>query len=153
MHNLELRIPPLIVVAIAAMLMWLIAGYTPEANFAVAGQRFIAIGIATLGVLFCVAGVLEFRRARTTTNPMNPVAASSLVARGIYRYSRNPMYLGFAFFLTGWAVFLGSPLGLLVVVAFVYYLNRFQIVPEEKALGARFGPEFAAYCRKVRRWI
>ena len=153
MPNLDHRIPPLVLVAAAALLMWLLARHLPETSIAVHGQRFAAIAIAALGVFVCVAGVLEFRRARTTVNPMNPVAASSLVARGVYRYSRNPMYLGFAVMLTGWAVFLGNVLSLPVIVVFIGYLNRFQIGPEERAMETRFGPEFDAYRSKVRRWI
>lgn len=153
MRTLELRIPPLVLVFTAALVMWLIARWTPDLRFGVRGQSLAAMAVASLGVFFCVAGVLEFRRAQTTTNPMKPVASSSLVTRGVYRLSRNPMYLGFALILFGGAVFLGSTLSFLVLAGFIYYLNRFQIIPEERALGRIFGPEFEAYCRKVRRWV
>ena len=70
----------------------------------------------------------------------------------IYRLSRNPMYLGFLLVLAAWAVLLANVLVLLPVVAFVIYMNRFQITPEERALAVMFGTEFNAYKRRVRKW-
>jgi protein-S-isoprenylcysteine O-methyltransferase Ste14 len=63
------------------------------------------------------------------------------------------MYLGFLLLLAAWAVWLTHPLALLTVPVFVGYMNRFQIRPEEAALTARFGEEFIAYTRRVRRWV
>lgn len=96
---------------------------------------------------------IRFRRANTTVNPLKPQAASSLVTAGIYRYTRNPMYLGLLFLLVAWAVLLSSPFALLGPVAFVTYISRFQIVPEERVLAALFGAEYAAYQAGVRRWL
>ena len=153
MRVLELRIPPLVLVFSAALVMWLIGRWTPDWRFGVRAQILVAVAIASLGVIFCVLGVLQFHRAQTTINPMRPVASTSLVTSGIYRLTRNPMYVGFVLMLFGWAVFLGNPLSLLVLAGLIYYLNRFQVIPEERALVRIFGPEFDAYCRKTRRWI
>jgi protein-S-isoprenylcysteine O-methyltransferase Ste14 len=103
--------------------------------------------------LVAAAGILEFRRARTTVNPMTPGAASALVVRGVFRISRNPMYLGFSVILLGWAVFLQSASALVVLVAFIVYIDRFQIQPEEHALEKTFGVTFRDYARRVRRWL
>jgi protein-S-isoprenylcysteine O-methyltransferase Ste14 len=84
---------------------------------------------------------------------MKPDAASSLVADGVYRWTRNPMYLGFLIALAGWAAYLANVASALVLPLFVLYMNRFQIVPEERALAARFGPQFEDYRRSVRRWL
>lgn len=86
-------------------------------------------------------------------NPLNPAAATTLVESGIYRYSRNPMYLGLLFVLLGWAAFLGNAFAVLILPGFVWYMNYFQIIPEEKALLERFGSAFSAYSKKVRRWL
>lgn len=150
---LELRIPPVLVVAVAACLMWALARLLPALNLALPGQTPAAILAALAGVLITLAGVVEFRRARTTTNPLKPANATSLVAGGIYRMTRNPMYLGFALALLGWGIFLSNPLSLAVLFLFVAYMNRFQIAPEETALESLFGEEFAAYRSKVRRWL
>jgi protein-S-isoprenylcysteine O-methyltransferase Ste14 len=100
-----------------------------------------------------VAGVLEFRRARTTVNPTTPQAATSMVRSGIYRHTRNPMYLGMLLVLAGWAVWLASLAAVAVLPVFVLYLNRLQIEPEERALASRFGADFEEYRRSVRRWL
>lgn len=151
--SLELKVPPVLVVAVAALLMWAIAWAMPELGLALSGGSFVAVIAVLLGVLTSVAGVVEFRRARTTVNPLTPGAASSLVDGGIYGLTRNPMYLGFALALLGWAIFLANPLSLAMLFVFVGYMNRFQIAPEEKALESLFGDEFKRYRSKVRRWL
>lgn len=80
-------------------------------------------------------------------------AASSLVTNGVYRFTRNPMYVGLLLALSGWAAFLSSPSALVYLVAFVLYMNRFQIEPEERVLASRFGADYAAYRTRVRRWL
>lgn len=153
MHDLEPKIPPLVVLALFAALMWLGSRATPATDFHLPARPVIALGLAAVGVGIAAAGVVSFRLAKTTVNPLKPDTASSLVVAGIYRVTRNPMYLGALIVLIGWAVFLSNALALILAGTFVLYLNRFQIIPEEKALTTRFGPEFAAYCAKVRRWI
>jgi protein-S-isoprenylcysteine O-methyltransferase Ste14 len=97
--------------------------------------------------------VAAFRRARTTVNPLTPDATTALVESGIYRLTRNPMYLGFLLLLLAEIVWLANPVALLAAPAFVLYLNRFQIGPEERALRNRFGAKFQSYSHRVRRWL
>lgn len=149
MDWLEHRVPPPLVAVIIGVLMWLLARPVP----AFGARAWLAILILLAGVAVCLAGVLSFRRARTTVNPLKPETASSLVIAGIYRRTRNPMYLGFAIVLLAWSIALASFAALLGVVAFVLYMNRFQIGPEERALRQLFGAEFDAYCARVRRWV
>ena len=153
MHSLNSRIPPLVVFAVVAGFMWLAAKVAPATSFPFPARQIIALGMVAVGVGVAVAGVVSFRLAKTTVNPLKPETASSLVVTGIYRVTRNPMYLGALIVLIGWAVFLSNALALILAGTFVLYLNRFQIIPEEKALTARFGSEFSDYCAKVRRWI
>jgi protein-S-isoprenylcysteine O-methyltransferase Ste14 len=150
---LETKIPPLAVLAFVAGLMWLGARAVPAANFSLPARHGIALGFAAVGWGAAVAGVVSFRRAKTTVNPLNPAAVTALVETGIYRLSRNPMYLGMLFGLVGWAALLANALAAALVPTFVLYLNRFQIAPEETALASRFGTEFDAYCARVRRWL
>jgi len=135
MSALENRVPPLLVAGLIALLMGLSGPRLPGTEMAWTARLTFALPVLLLGLGVCFAGVLSFHRARTTVNPMQPQQASVLVESGIYQYSRNPMYLGFAIILAAWALALGSPLTLLGVVAFVLYMNRFQIAPEEWALG------------------
>ena len=153
MQSLELRVPPPAVALIVAIAMWIGA----RGTVATAAPEFVrfslAIALALAGAIFDVSGLVAFRRARTTVNPMTPQSASSLVNSGVYRVTRNPMYVGLLFFLFGWAVFLWSGWTLLGPFAFAAYISRFQIAPEEKALYALFGADYLAYQAKVRRWL
>jgi protein-S-isoprenylcysteine O-methyltransferase Ste14 len=153
MGSLELRIPPLLVVAAAAALMWVVAHWFATARVNIFASGVVAAALALLGVALAAAGVIEFRRAQTTTNPMDPSSTTTLVTGGVYRLTRNPMYLGFTFILLGWAAFLSNAATLLVVAGFMFYLTRFQIVPEERALERAFGADFRAYRAVVRRWL
>ena len=153
MKSLELRIPPLFLVAIAALIMWLISLATPGLSLVPGIKNALTVVSASTGFLFCLYGVLHFRKAKTTVNPLNPSSATTLVSTGIYRISRNPMYVGFLVLLLSWAIFLANPYTLIVVILYVPYLNRFQILPEEKALHTLFGDDYVNYTSRVRRWL
>lgn len=133
--------------------MWAVARVAPGLRFAFEWNLALAVVIAVIGLAIDVAGLVEFRKARTTMNPMRPDAASALVRGGVFRWTRNPMYLGMAIVLLGWAIYLAHPLSLLGIPCFIAYLNRFQIAPEERVLERRFGAEFLAYRESVRRWL
>jgi len=152
-RGLELKVPPVALVLVTGTLMWLGARSVPHPSLAAPGRSFLAGGLALSGTLVSVLGVVSFRRARTTVNPMEPGSTSSLVVSGIYGVTRNPMYLGFLLLLLGWATWLSSALAFLPLPLFCAYMNAFQIGPEERALGQLFGERFAAYRGKVRRWI
>jgi protein-S-isoprenylcysteine O-methyltransferase Ste14 len=150
---LELRILPDVVWLIVMGCMWgatfIVKSFDlPFAVRVSTGAILVALGLA----LVQVAGV-SFRRARTTVNPVRPDSASSLVVSGVYRFSRNPIYLGMTLILLGWASFLMNALSFVLVAVFVGYITRFQIIPEERALSARFGADYVSYQAKVRRWL
>ncbi|WP_313603799.1 methyltransferase family protein [Comamonas jiangduensis] len=153
MHALEHKIPPPLVATACALLMWGIAQYSLILALAAPLRWGVALLVLLTGAAFCVAGVWSFRQAHTTVNPLKPDAASSLVRTGVYRYSRNPMYVGFALLLLAWACYLAAPWALLGVLAFVLYIQHFQIAPEERALAQIFGDEFQRYRAQVRRWL
>jgi len=153
MNSLEHRIPPPLVMLLCAFAMWQFARLLPpmEVDTTV---RLVLAGLFVIdGVFCCLAGVYCFRRAHTTVDPLHPGRASHLVTGGIYQVSRNPMYLGFAILLLAWAVFLASPWTLLGVPAFMAFITRFQIIPEERALQALFGDAYRDYQDRVRRWL
>ena len=145
------KIPPVIVVLFFAGIMALIAHYS-VIDFTVF-VAYLAASLVIIGCASCVAGVVSFKLAKTTVNPNKPEQASKLVTSGIYRISRNPMYLGFAFILAGWGVWLSSVWAMLGVIGFTGYLTLFQIMPEERALTKLFGDEFTIYKARVRRWL
>lgn len=134
--------------------MWVIADTWPVSTFTLPYKGVFVSLIFLTGGIVCGLGVLSFLRARTTLNPLQPSRATALVFVGIYRYSRNPMYLGFLLGLVAWGVYLSHALALVLGPAlFVTYMTRFQIVPEECALEASFGERYRDYKKKVRRWL
>jgi protein-S-isoprenylcysteine O-methyltransferase Ste14 len=153
LNALALRIPPLALTLGAAVGAWLCARAIPAPRVETSFQLPVAVAFTVLGAGFSLLGFISFRRARTTVNPTKPGAATALVVSGVYRFTRNPMYLGFLCFLLAELAWLGSPVALIAAPAFVAYLNRFQIAPEECALRARFGAEFDTYTTRVRRWL
>ncbi len=153
MQSLELKIPPPVVALIIAAAMWGLSLTTPSVAVPALVRLVAAIAMALAGVGIAIAGIIAFRQARTSVNPLKPEAASSLVTFGVYRHTRNPMYVGLALALLAWAVFVSSALAPLGPVAFVLYMNRFQIGPEERVLSGMFGAAYASYQASVRRWL
>ena len=152
MPSLESRIPPPAVVLVLGGLMWLASRAAPLLRFDLPGQNWLAVVLISAGFLIGIAGVVTFRRARTTVDPRKP-RASSLVTWGVYALSRNPMYLGGLIMLLGWALFLSNALAFLFLPAYILYIDRFQIAPEERALTSLFGETYAAYQVRARRWL
>lgn len=153
MKALELKIPPLPLALGFGVLMWAIDRWLPMQSGRTLARTVIALATIGLAVAVLVTAVVGFRKAKTTVDPMHPEAASAIVTTGIYRFTRNPMYLGFLLALIAWAVFLGNVVSSLMPLIFIAYMNRFQIVPEERALRARFGTPYDAYLRSARRWL
>jgi protein-S-isoprenylcysteine O-methyltransferase Ste14 len=153
MKSLELKIPPPAIAVLLAAAMWVLSRVTPLVQVAAGVRLLLALAVASVGIGFSVAGVISFRRAKTTLNPTNPQLTSSLVSSGIYTVTRNPMYVGLLLILIALAIFLSSAWALLGPAAYFLYIGRFQIAPEERALTALFGAEYTAYLSKVRRWL
>jgi len=153
MHPLELKIPPPVVALIVAAAMWMNSVSGPRLSLPFEMRVAFAIAIAAVGIVFDLSALLAFRRAKTTINPLKPGRTSTLVTVGIYRVSRNPMYVGLVCFLLGWAAYLAALWPLAGPLLFILYLNRFQIEPEERILARRFGDDFTAYRERVRRWL
>lgn len=149
--HMELKIPPVLLLILTAALMWLSARLLPD--FPLPAAAWAAGITAAAGLAVIGAGIYAFRRARTTVNPHTPEKSSGIVSDGIYRFTRNPMYLGMMLILTGWALWLGQTAAWPWIALFAAYLTRFQIRPEERILAAKFGTAYTDYCRRVRRWL
>lgn len=153
MSFLELKILPVAVALLAAALVFIADRAAPALSSASTWRAPVALLLLGAGLAVAIAGVIAFRRAQTTVDPLRPERASTLVTDGVYRRTRNPMYLGLALCIAAYAAWVGNLAGALALPFFVLYMTRFQIVPEERALSAKFGPAFRAYCGEVRRWI
>ena len=153
MASLELKVPPPAVALVVALAMGWVSRYGVLEGVPLAWRVGAALAVAAVGACFDVAGIFAFRRAKTTVNPMKPEKSAALVSTGVYRITRNPMYVGMVFILLAWAVYLASPRALFGPLAFAAYITRFQIKPEERVLATRFGAEFSSYQARVRRWL
>lgn len=147
-----LRLPPPLVVLGCALLMVLLSGqsggqYPPLLPLLAAGV------LVALGAIIGLLALLAFWQHATTVNPHQPQHTSALVTGGIYRFSRNPMYLGLLCWLIAWACWLSSFWSLLGPIVFVVYMTWLQILPEEQHLAVRFGTDYLDYQQRVRRWL
>ena len=148
--KLELKIPPVVVFTIALLVTWYFStlDVIPLPN----PLRPLGFVIFVAGGLIGVAGVIAFRQQRTTVNPHKPQNASSLVDGGIFAYTRNPMYLGLVVGLVGFAFIIRDASGFVFAILTMAYLQRFQIVPEERFMQNLFGDEFTTYCQRTNSW-
>jgi protein-S-isoprenylcysteine O-methyltransferase Ste14 len=133
--------------------MWALHRWLPLSHLIAEPWNQLGVLPAAAGIAISVAAFVRFRQVRTTVNPMEPKKASCLVTDGVFRISRNPMYLGLALLLIGCAVWLGTASAWIVPPVFVMVISDAQIVPEEQALEELFGEEYRAYRQRVARWI
>ncbi|MDZ7718832.1 MAG: isoprenylcysteine carboxylmethyltransferase family protein [Balneolaceae bacterium] len=153
MKFLECKVPPALLFAISTGLMWVTFKYLKSFSFSHPILPWIAKALFSIGILIGIAGVWEFWKKKTTVDPHRPEKASSFVNSGIYQFTRNPMYLGLLIGLIGILFFFANPINILLVIGFILYMNRFQIIPEERAMTKKFGEDFLDYKESVRRWI
>lgn len=153
MRHLKLKIPPSLVPLLCVTAMWYLSGITQGFGLPREVRWFLDGVFVLVGLSFDLSGLQASLKYRTTVNPLRPYNTSILVTDGVYRQTRNPMYLGLAFLLVAVAVFLDAPVALIGVGAFVGYITRIQIQHEESALGQKFGEAYRDYCEQVPRWL
>ncbi len=151
--GLELKIPPVIIVALFAGLT-ILAGYNRWLMFRYPKVfDFWVIAPTVIGFIVALLGIIEFKKAQTTVDPTQPDKASKLVNSGVFKFTRNPMYLGMMLWSISIAFYAGSWLGFLSVVLCACYLTRYQILPEERIIEGLFKKDYVEYKNNVRRWI
>lgn len=153
MRALELKMPPMLLAVLLLPVMWGLSLCTPRIAIPDAARTAAALLISVAGATFITLGILAFRRSGTTVDPTRPGKTTAFVASGVYRVTRNPMYLGALLLLVAWAVFLAAPWAFAGPAFFFFYINRFQIEPEERILAGLFGEEYSRYMARVRRWL
>jgi len=146
-------VPPPVVAALCAVVMWFAGRAVDRLDFDFPGRFALIVILVVAGILVGAIAFSLFTRARTTVNPLKPRETSALVTRGLYRWTRNPMYLGMLIVLVAWALFVANWLAFVGLPLFIVFINRFQIGPEERVLRERFGAQFEDYCGRVRRWL
>lgn len=148
------KIPPPIQTFVAGALMYgvhlLLPIHLYQENIV---ASLLILILLVISVLLLLPAVYSFWKHKTTVNPIKPENASKLVVEGVYRYTRNPMYVGMAAALLAWGVYIANPMSLIVFAFYIYVITEIQIKPEEKALVKLFGKDFRDYCENVRRWL
>jgi protein-S-isoprenylcysteine O-methyltransferase Ste14 len=148
---METKIPPPIVTLLFGLSIYFSRGIFQAVE--VKYSFYIAILLLILGLTVLISAVRLFRKDKTTVNPLSPEQATKLVMDGIFKYSRNPMYLGMAFILGSIAVFFNLIGGIILIALFCFYITKFQIIPEERAMSNLFSQDFDKYKQATRRWI
>ena len=145
------RIPPPIVTIICGITIYYSKSFFNQ--FFSYSNNIISLFLLIFGLLVFLSAVKSFRRQKTTVNPLEPRQASSLVTSGIFKFSRNPMYLGMLIILLSLSCKFNLIGGMIISLFFYIFITKFQIIPEEAAMNELFGNEFIDYSKKTRRWI
>ena len=151
MIDIKTKFPPPLV----ALTFGFLINYTKNIFPKIEIKNKIIFGSSIIisGLIIILSAIILFKKYQTTISPLNPFNATKLMTDGIYKFSRNPMYLGLLLTLVGISTILNPIGGFFLIPLFVLYLNLFQIIPEENAMADLFKDEFLDYKKNVRRWI
>ncbi len=150
---MDLKVIPVVQVLIAVILMLIISKLLPSLTLSLPAHTIIALLGLFIAITVGIAAVISFNKHKTTVNPTKPETSSTIVSSGIYSFSRNPMYLAMLIALVSLAYYLQHLASLPIILIFIGYMTRFQIIPEEKMLTKLFGQQYIDYQVKVRRWF
>jgi protein-S-isoprenylcysteine O-methyltransferase Ste14 len=150
---MELKVIPVVQVIIAVLLMIVFSKLWPELILNWPAHKQIAILLFSLAIVVGISAIIRFKRHKTTVNPTKPEASTSVVSSGVYSLSRNPMYLAMLISLISLGYYLQQITALPIILIFIAYMTRFQIIPEEKMLTKIFSQQYLDYQKKVRRWL
>ena len=150
---MSIRVPPVAQVLLCGLLGWGLSTLFPSPQISGQWLLFPAVLLSGGGLVLLTFAVGAFVRAKTTVNPLDPESAEELVTSGLFRFSRNPMYLGMVLVLTGWVILLGAWSAMLAPALFIWIMTVLQIKPEERSLQLKFGDHFSEYRTRTRRWI
>tara|TARA_B100000989_G_scaffold203175_1_gene153771 strand:+ start:1081 stop:1536 length:456 start_codon:yes stop_codon:yes gene_type:complete len=147
---LNTKIPPPLVTVMCIGIIYLFESKIEYSNY---DLKVVGIIFLILGLIIILSAVLKFIKAKTTVDPSRPYKTSNLVMSGIYNITRNPMYLGMLFLIMSYSMYNNNIVGCIVIPIFIFYINKFQIEPEEIEMRRKFGESFENYCKKVNRWL
>ncbi len=150
---LELKVPPPVIALLCVLGMYFLDRVFPSFGGGASTAWLIAVVLVTLASLIAIMALVQFKRARTTIHPNVPHNTRQIVTSGVYSMTRNPMYLALVMMIFAAGIAMQNSAVFLFVPASVWYLNRYQIVPEERILESKFGDQYRAYKAKTRRWI
>ena len=148
---MKTKIPPPIIALVMIVLIYLSSLLIVPTTFNY--QNSLSILVLIMGLVCVLPSFRLFARYKTTISPLTPSDTAALVTEGMYRYSRNPMYLGLLLVTIASTIWFGTWLGIIINIVFIFLINFLQIIPEEEALLTIFGEEYEEYKKNVRRWI
>ena len=148
---MKTRIPPPILALVMIVIIYLSSFFIESSTFNYQGS--LSVLVLILGLACAIPSFKLFARYKTTISPLKPSDATALVTEGMYRYSRNPMYLGLLLLTIASTIWFGTWFGIIINIVFIFLINFLQIIPEEEALLEIFGEEYEEYKKNVRRWI
>ncbi len=148
---MKTKIPPPILALVMIGLIYLSSLFVEQITFNYQGS--LSVLFIILGAACALPSFKLFAKFKTTISPLKPSDATALVTEGMYRYSRNPMYLGLLLWTIASTIWFGTWLGIIINIVFIFLINFLQIIPEEEALLEIFGKEYEEYKKNVRRWI
>ena len=148
---MKTKIPPPILALVMIVLIYLSSLFVESITFNY--QGLLSVLFIILGAACALPSFKLFAKFKTTITPLKPSDATALVTEGMYRYSRNPMYLGLLLWTIASTIWFGTWFGIIINIAFIFLINFLQIIPEEEALLEIFGEEYEEYKKNVRRWI
>ena len=148
---MKTKIPPPILALVMIVLIYLSSFFIESTTFNYQGS--LSVLVLILGLACAIPSFKLFARYKTTISPLKPSDATALVTEGMYRYSRNPMYLGLLLLTISSTIWFGTWFGIIINILFIFLINFLQIIPEEEALLEIFGEEYEEYKKNVRRWI
>jgi len=150
---LDLKVIPPIQLIICALLMVAFTYYFPILHFSLPIRLTLVLVLIFIASTIGVLALYDFYKHNTTYHPHTPEKTTTVVDSGIYSYSRNPMYLALVLVLISFALYLENSASFTVIPAFIWYITKYQIKPEERILTTLFNDDFQRYCTKVRRWL
>lgn len=149
--NISPMVHPPVVALMFIVIAYFLGRFVPLPFSAPAILRYVGLALTFVGFLLGVGAFLEFRKANTTLDPHS--SAKQLVTSGIYRFTRNPIYLGFLLMVIGLPLNSGLYWGIVLAPFYVFMMNRLIIQHEEAYLGRKFGKSYSSYTSRVRRWL
>ena len=151
MMNIKTKFPPPLVALTFGFLIYYTKNIFPKIE--IKNEIIFGSFMIISGLIIILSAIILFKKYQTTISPLNPSNATKLITNGIYKFSRNPMYLGLLLVLLGISITLNLTGGFFFILLFILYMNLFQIIPEENAMVDLFKDQFIDYKKNVRRWI
>lgn len=149
--NTSFMVHPPVVALVFVLVAYFLGRFIPLPFVMPSVLRYVGAALVVVGVLLGLGAFLEFQKARTTLDPHG--STTQIVTSGVYRFTRNPIYLGFLLMIIGLPLYLGFVWGIVLAPLYIFLMNHLVIQHEEQYLERKFGDVYTSYTSRVRRWV